>query len=845
MDTKFELTPLGQIVWEDRYALKDENGNKAETDILDTFKRVAKAIAAKEKDPKKWEKKFYDIMANGYFSPAGRILAHAGTHYSQLLNCFVLPFKDDSLEAIMDTAKNMAIVQKYGGGTGFLYSQLRPAGCFIKGVNGRSCGAIGFINMMSTISEVIEQGGSRRGANLGLIEIWHPDVWELVSYKTEHNWERLREFIDIKDEEKWAAFKFENSHKLQMYNISIGVCDEFFLSLKNDDNWPLIWKDKEWELYSVQFRKMKEGTFIDTLIEVTADCDKTALWKAKKKIPYPTAKDTFEVVSKRKIKAAEIWSKICFNAWADGCPGLINMSTVRRMHNLEYVHPVLSTNPCGEQPLPDNGSCNLSSLILSSFVCGPQDGLDVDEIIRCGIDWASLGAAVHHAIRFADNVIDCCEFPINDIQKKALQERRVGLGTMGVHDFLMAFKLGYDTEQGRAVVERVLEFIRNEAYKASIELAREKGSFPAFNKEKFLESGFVKTLPEEIRKDIAQYGIRNGALLSQAPTGTIGTMYNTSTGCEPWFSLSFQRNTRLGSYEDGCPTYLAWKKAHPGEQKPAYFKTAPEISYRDHINMMILFSKYVDSAVSKTINLATEATVEDVKQAFLYAMENGVKGLTVFREGCKDGIFVNKEEKKEICSALIEAKKDIQELQEVKHDDEGDSRIAPKKRGNRAVGATTRIHMQKHNLYVNVNRNRDGDIIEVFATVGESKDPDVQHTSGVEDSWAEALGKMISLALRAGVKPSAVIRNLKNIPSDKPVFHTIGDCETSELIPSPPHAIARIIEEELKYSYPIQHRITDVKKGGRCQECGSYNLKWKSSTCYDCLDCMYSGCGGG
>jgi ribonucleotide reductase alpha subunit len=1739
MDAKFELAPLGQIVWEDRYALKDETGNRIENDILDTFKRVAKAIASKEKDPKKWEKKFYDIMANRYFCPAGRILAHAGTHYSQLLNCFVLPFKDDSLEAIMDTAKNTAIIQKFGGGciggeslvltdkgpipikkivedvdknlrvlsynsetkeieycaildrhvtpmsgdrvfeiefdnmhggviarmhasdwhpffvfdgekiiqvradklkhgmavigatgfnaeyddwgwllgyiagdgtiepngdgynrvrivddsqecverasnilnvpfkiskddrfqidmwdcqaygdmagkiknefggyqtcytksvpqsmwtssserrfsfivgyldsdgyynkdkkrfevfsvskdlaygiialagglgirtsvrfrkarkknesdgwevriyksqilvdaitktsakrdpintgwacgsvelssiwkekladiginvntkeawrkkieidninaslvywlqygkasrettaailrvcgeeklanavlssqivrsvkstgisevlydltieknqtyiasdpttgayvvvhnTGFNYSQLRPSGSYIKGVNGRSCGVIGFINMMSTISEVIEQGGSRRGANLGLMEVWHPDVWEFISYKTDHNWECLREFIDIRDEEKWAKFKFENTYKLQMYNISIGVSDEFFEALRKDDTWPLMWKDKEWELYSVQFRKMKEGTYIDTLFELTADSDKTAIWKAKKIIPYPTAKDSFEVISKRKIKASEIWDRICYNAWADGCPGLINLSTARKMHNLEYVHPILSTNPCitgetlvavadgrvavpikqlaeegkdvpiycrndekkrvsirmmrnpritgynqkilkvtienghslrvtethkfvlsdgsivmakdlkcgdsfsimtrlqapfdfvvknsnsksqdyfwinstdkktwildhrliynfynkgknfgfkeiihhkdynglnntisnldlyfkkdhdklhsedkigdknpmrraqtewskekwqdyhnnmskatagelngrfsgisneelfdkavelskkferklttqewedfalkneypsqfseyriktfgtvinfldkaavianvqgtgleasalrefkrflkikeesdldvffengvikvnricegchkkfvvgymqreqsyctqnchtqhylmtadgrsrllqskeelrkkkrlqqinafndlkiklgripmkkefapyckekgipfrlpvkrevaqgklvgtfhswkeleetalqynhrvlsiiedgmetvfngtvdefhnfytghfeesfeghkkfiyvnnrqcGEQPLPAGGSCNLSSIILPSFVKND---------LKNPIDWDGLKTTIHTAVRFADNVIDICEFPIQDIQKMAQKERRIGLGTMGVHDMLIALKLGYDTEEGRTIVDTVLQFIRDEAYRASIELAKEKGSFPVFSKEKFLESGFIKTLPQDIQEDIGRHSIRNSCLTSQAPTGTIGTMYNASTGCEPWFSLSFQRNTRLGSYEDGCPAYINWKKDNPDQIKPEYFKTAPEIAPEDHIKMMTLFSKYIDSAVSKTINMPSSATVDDIKKAFIMAMENGVKGMTVFREGCKEGVLISKsKEKKEI---ITEAKKVVQELQEVKHDDESDSRISPKKRGNRLVGSTTRIHMQKHNLYVIVNKNKSGDIVEVFATVGESKEPDAHHTSGVEDSWAEAVGKMISLALRAGVKPTAIVRNLKNIPSDKPVFHTIGDGESSEPIPSPPHAIARVIEEELKYSYPVQHKSEVQKTGGQCPKCSSINLKWKSYNCFDCLDCGQSGCG--
>jgi len=1771
MDAKFELSLLGQIVWEDRYALKDENGNRIEDSILDTFKRVAKAIASKEKDPKKWEKKFYEIMANRYYCPAGRILAHAGTHYSQLLNCFVLPFEDDSLESIMETAKNMAITQKFGGGCGFNYSTLRPSGSHIKGVNGHSCGVIGFINMMSTISEVIEQGGcltddslintakgllylreivkekeqeqgwydhsigvktkdgdfqsrryyvngysdiirlrtdcgielrgtpshklyvmsaegpvwkefneiqrgdwvisnlnqhdgcvqslitdfqkkhhncivpdrlpstideefafflgyflgngfstvkegdhrigvtipdkshlvnrikgiygnlfgenigvtvlkkpgdksrtyyvsnriikeylsvngllkhrspfatiplkirqsppdivavyiaglfesdgalchgypmmsttskvlatelqtllfglgipcslsnvkrglnafsktpmykvcvvspaglkiwneiipvdplsrfqacsshetrygkqrwfvlphgefwlkkaldylpkykqnsglgnlrkqltryirgdraltlsaynefmnnpairdnlplvgnsfyskvmdknfeedftydlevdeshsymantlishnSRRGANLGLLEVWHPDVWDFISFKTDHNWDHLREFVDVIDEEKWAGFKFENNYKLQMYNISIGVSDEFFEALKKNEVWPFMWKDKEWELYTVQFRKMRQGTYTDIKFEVTADSDKTAIWKVKKKVPYPTAQDTFEILSKRKIKASEIWEKICYNAWADGCPGLINLSTARKFHNLEYIHPLLSTNPCitgetlvavadgrvaipikqlaeegkdvpvycrndekkrvsirmmrnpritgynqkilkviienghslrvsefhkfvlsdgsivmakdlkygdsfsimtrlqapfdfvikksnsksqdyywinstdkktwipdhrmifnfnnkgnnigwekvihhrdynglnnaisnfdlqskkqhdkfhsvdkmgdknpmrraqtewskekwqeyrdnmsdaisgelngrfsgisnddlfnkaiemskkygmrlttdewenqaikigyptqfseyrmktfgtvmeflskaatvagvqgsdldafglrefkrylrvqketdldvffengvikvnkicegcqkkfvvrymqreqcfcsnpcftrhyvmtptgrsnllqakeelrekkriqqinafndlkiklghipmkkefapyckekgipfrlpvkrevasgklvgtfhswreleetalqhnhrvlsvaedgietvfngtvdefhnfyighfeedieghkkfiyvnnrqcGEQFLPKNSSCNLSSLVLPSFV----KKTDNEESSANSIDWDALKNTIWTAVRFADNVIDICEFPLEDVKKKALLERRIGLGTMGVHDMLIALKLDYDSEQGRLIVDQVLRFIRDEAYKASIELAKEKGSFPVFDKEKFLDSKFIKTLPSDIQEGISKFLLRNSSLTTQAPTGTTGTMYNASTGCEPWFAMSFQRNTRLGSYEDGCSAYLTWKSLHPDEPKPSYFKTAQEISPEDHIKMMILFSKYVDNAVSKTVNMPEHATVEDVQKAFIYAMENGVKGITIFREGSKEGVLVNKKSSK--AEVITEAKKIVQDLQNVKPDDD-DSRIAPRKRGNRVPGATTRVSMQKHHLYVTVNKNKNGEVIEVFATVGENKEligeNNVFHTSGVEDSWAEALGKMISLAFRAGVKPSSIIRNLKNIPSDKPVFQTIGDCETSEPIPSPPHAIARVIEEELKYSYPVQHRTNAEKKGGNCQECGSTNINWKSPTCYECKDCSFSGCG--
>jgi ribonucleoside-diphosphate reductase alpha chain len=824
----FSLNPLGQIVWEDRYGLKDENGNLIEKDILDTFRRVAKAIASKEADPVYWEEKFFEIMADGYFCPAGRILAHSGTHYSQLLNCFVLPFENDSLEEIMQTTRNMAIVQKYAGGTGFNPSNLRPSGSYIKGVNGRSCGVLGFLHMMSTTSEVIEQGGSRRGASIAVLEAWHPDVWEYISYKQEHNWDALESFIEVKDQAKWTAYKFNNQYKWQMFNVSVGVDDDFFKALKNDEDWIFTWKDVEWKLYTVSFTKKIPSGSISTDFDVTADCEKTALWKVRRQVPYPTPSDKFEIKSIRRVKASEVWDRICYNAWADGCPGLLNMSTIRKMHNLEYVNKFLSVNPCGEQALGKYGSCNLSSIVLPNFVDSSTKQFNFEK----------LKDVVRVAVRFADNVIDNCDFPLPEIRETALGERRVGLGTMGVHDMLIGLEKEYDSEDGRMFVGSVLECMRDTAYDTSAELAKERGPFPLFS-EKIFESGFIKTLPNGIREKIATNKLRNGTLITQAPTGTIGTMHNVSTGCEPWFSLKLQRNTRLGSYEDGCPAFIKWEKEHKKEKIPSYFKTSQEISPENHIKMLITFTKYIDTSTSKTVNLPNSSTVEDVKKAFLFAMENGVKGVTVFRDGCKQGVLIRKDEKKAPESPIDEHEEDS-----VKNAiDHPDSRLEPKKRGNRAVGSTYRIHLQSHNLYVTVNRNLSGELVEVFTTVGESKNPNTHHTSGVEDSWAEGLGKIVSLALRAGVKPDSIIRNLKNIPSDKPVFTTIGELESSELIPSPPHAIARAMEEELRYGLP-EHKKADFNKlGGTCPSCGSTNLKWKSPSCADCLDCGASGCG--
>ena len=251
--------------------------------------------------------------------------------------------------------------------------------------------------------------------------------------------------------------------------------------------------------------------------------------------------------------------------------------------------------------------------------------------------------------------------------------------------------------------------------------------------------------------------------------------------------------------------------------------------------MLLLFSKYIDSSTSKTVNLPYSATVEEISTAFLFAMQNGVKGITVFRDGCKEGVLINKDKK----DIIKEAKKTVHELQDMK-EESTESRMSPRKRGNKTVGSTLRIHMQKHNLYITVNRNMKGDLVEVFATVGENKNESTFHTSGVEDSWAEGLAKMISLALRAGVDTASIIRNLKNIPSDKPVFATLGENETSELIPSPPHAIARAIEEELLHPI-ITGEKTELERP-YCESCGSNNTIPHSPTCYTCSDCGFSKC---
>lgn len=485
------------------------------------------------------------------------------------------------------------------------------------------------------------------GANMGLLEDWHPDLYEFITKKSESNWENIRKFATIYSEDEFAYFQWKNPHPWQMFNVSVGVSNELMDSVINDPGkeWILNWKGHPWHLWEFKnsVGPASKGEYNKTFVVVAAS-EEMAWYKASSNIPYFNKENLELVRGPYNLTAIEWFKMICKNAWDDGCPGILFMDQSKKFHNGEYFNPIAACNPCAEQMLPKNGVCDLASLILPSFF----------DTIRGVFDWDEFRRAIRQAVRGLDNIISLNKTGEKDIDENSVAERRVGLGTTGIAELLILMKLKYSSDEGRQFVEKVLTFLRDEAYNTSIDLAIEKGPFPNFDYDGFSRSAFFATLPQEIKSRIKRYGIRNVTVLTQAPTGTTGTMVGYATGCEPYFAMCFNRNSRVGVFLDGSPAFLKWLKDNNIDYKdydydldklrknmsvPEYFEEAHKIHWKDHIRMQAVFAKYIDSSVSKTINLPNSATVEDVTEAYLMAYKLGIKSTTVYRDGSKEQIL--------------------------------------------------------------------------------------------------------------------------------------------------------------------------------------------------------------
>jgi ribonucleoside-diphosphate reductase alpha chain len=642
LNDSYFLNPAHRELAKARYFLKDQNGELVEQDIDEVFIRVTNHLYKNDLGHKesalklRREKKVID---------AGRILAQAGTRTKNLYNCFIIGFEDDTREAISELKRKHFSIQAQGGGTGINFSTLRPNGSICKTTQSRSSGATGFITDFSYQSSNVEQGGNRSGANLGLLEDWHPDLFEFITKKSTSNWENIRKFSTVFDEDEFAYFQWTNPYQWQMFNVSVALSDQFMKEVvkKSDKPWKLSWKETEWFLWDFKNKVgPKTNSQFIKQITVTAPDEKMARFKASSKIPFFNNRELELIDGPYHLTAKEWFKLICKNAHKDGCPGIIFIDFARKFHNGEYFNPIEGCNPCSEQVMPRNSVCDLSSLILPTFIEGQN------------FNWDELEQAVSEAVRGLDNVIDSSATGEKDIDKNAKKERRIGLGTTGVAEMLIKLKLKYSSGEGRKFVAKVLEFIRDKAYKASVELAKEKGSFPAFDFGGFSKSEFFKTLPKNIKNSIKKYGIRNVTLLTQAPVGTTGTMIGYSQGCEPYFAMCFIRNSRVGTFKDGSPAFVNWleqnnvdysvydynlSKLKKDFDVPEYFEEAHDISWQNHLKMQAIFAKYVDSSVSKTLNISNSATVGDVEKAYLRAYELGVKSTTVYRDGSKQQIL--------------------------------------------------------------------------------------------------------------------------------------------------------------------------------------------------------------
>ncbi|MDP3970124.1 MAG: adenosylcobalamin-dependent ribonucleoside-diphosphate reductase [bacterium] len=693
----YKLEGLSQTVFDDRYALKDENGNQIEKTPEEMWRRVAKAIAGAEKTEdaqKEWAEKFYYLLEGFDFVPGGRILAGAGSGVPlTFYNCFVIPSPEDSRSGIMESVKTMMEIMSRGGGVGVNLSSIRPRGTYVQGVNGTASGAVSFGALYSFVTGLIIQGGSRRGALMLMLDDDHPDI---------------EEFITVK----------RTMGQITNANLSLCISDGFMEAVKSDSDWDLKW----------------EGKVVKT------------------------------------IKAKELWNTICDSAWASGEPGMMFKERYNKESNSWYFEEIIATNPCGEQGLGAWNVCNLGSINIANFVTEDKR-----------FDYERLGETVKLAVRFLDNVIDTTEyfFPQNEEAQENI--RRTGLGTMGLADTLIKMGVRYGDTEGLEVAENIYRTIRDQAYIASTEIAREKGSFKKFDKDKYLQGKFIKRLPQLIQDMISEYGIRNGLLLTQAPTGTTSILAGVSSGVEPVYDFAFKRKDRLGEHEVYHPLYKQWKKDHPDEEMPNYFVNAKELTPDEHVTMQAMVQQYVDSSISKTVNAPNDHTAEQVRELYIKAYDLGCKGVTYYRDGSRDVSVLSSldEDDKEKTETVTQE----QELDtySIKSRDVASPRMRPE----RVEGVTYKVKTGYGTMFITVNHDDENQPFEVFATIGKA--------GGVFAEESEAICRLVSLSLRAGIPVGDVIEQIRGIRGPMPSFGKKG------MILSIPDAIGQTLAEHIGY----------------------------------------------
>jgi ribonucleoside-diphosphate reductase alpha chain len=740
------LSPNSLKVLRKRYLKKDDDGNPVENPS-DMFARVAENIASAEArygaTPEQVEEvahDFYQLMTSLDFLPNSPTLMNAGRELQQLSACFVLPV-EDSMESIFGAVRDTAIIHKSGGGTGFSFSRLRPAGDQVKSTQGVSSGPVSFMRVFNQATEAVKQGGTRRGANMGVLRVDHPDILQFITCKADGD--------------------FAN------FNISVALTEKFMEAVKAGEPYDLV--------------NPRNGEIVGQL------------------------------------DAREVYDKIVEMAWATGDPGIIFIDRMNRDNPTPHLGEIESTNPCGEQPLLPYEACNLGSVNLSHFVRHTDAGPDVD--------WDRLADVVHRAVRFLDDVIDVNEYPLPKIAELARGNRKIGLGVMGWADMLIMMGVPYDSDEAVALGEKVMGFIRAEARAASAKLAEERGVFPNF-------AGSIYDTPDGMR-------LRNATVTTIAPTGTLSIIANCSSGVEPLFAVSYVRtvmdNDKLvevnplfediavkrGFYSRDLMERIAEHGSvqdipEVPEDVRRIFVTAHDIAPEWHVRMQAAFQRYTDNAVSKTVNFPNSATVEDVRRVYDLAYELGVKGVTIYRDGSKEN---------QVLSTGKTAKAG----------QSGPARpgeLEPRPRPAVTIGRTEKLQTGCGNLYVTINSDEHG-LCEVFTQMGKS--------GGCAASQSEALSRMISVSLRAGVDPRAIIKHLRGIRCPSPAWTQGGK------VLSCADAVGIAMEHYLEW-LETGAESTTVSKDvegldgltGACPECGSA-LEHESG-CAVCRACGFSKC---
>lgn len=1152
INDSYFLTPAHLEIARARYFRKNEQGLLVENDMEGVFWREVGYVFQNDLDDPHHISEAIRLRLEKKVIPAGRPLAQAGTEVKNMFNCFVLPI-GDTREEISRLKTRHFHIQAFGGGTGINFSRLRPRGAVCKKTQGHASGAIGFITDVSYQSANIAQGGNRSGANLGVLECWHPDILDFITYKSHHNWENIRRFAEVFDEDAFSYFQWNVNYPWQTFNVSVWLDDEFVGRLKRDDPSPYTfeWAGEAWHVWEfLNPTGPRSRDKYPVNIVVTAPNEEIAKYKASTNVPYFNAAGMELLRGPFDYSAPEIFDMLARNAWEDGCPGVIFGDLARSHHNGEYFAPLSACNPCqpasaclctprgirrlgqldvgdlvwsgsewtsiaakwctgkkmvrryvtrggvflgtddhkvvsngtkmeacqaesidisvvnlanfgdissqdvvdglvfgdgtvhkasgnlicliigrddqsyhgssvakhlirprkvgpgywevettlvaeelpltydrrvperfltgssdkvrgflrglysangcvidrgrvvlkassihviesvqqmlssvgirsyytvnksgvvchkngdylsrqsydlnvttdrrrfaeligflqpykteklisicegspatkpkvtydvvavedvgeeevfdisveshdhtywtggllvsncAEQFLPDNSVCCLTSLCLPSF------------FIAGKFDWVEFRRAIISAVRSLDNMIELNEVGDADIDRMTKLERRIGLGTTAVAELLILEGLRYDSEAARRYVEDLMVFLRDEAYDASVELAIERGAFPAFEFEGYSKSLFFKKLPERLREKIRSHGIRNVTVLTQAPVGTTGTTAGYSQGCEPYFAMAFQRNSRVGTFLDGSPAFRRWLEENDIEYElygyslpklrenyhvPDHFVEAHEIHWRDHLKMQAVFAEYVDSGVTKTINLPKTSTVDDVKSAFMEAYDMGIKSTTVYRDGSKEQILERLDgearEKKPTAIVRTHAPQRPRSLPcEVHH-------VTVK--GERWTVAVGIYNGRPYELFAGPSSElsipdkcKAGFILKEkkgqysFAGPGGVDVRDISRRLFSDEH--KSITRLISTSLRHGVPSDFIVDQLKKAEGSLVDFST---------------AVARVLK---KYYDSKVDKYVYI-----CEGCGSTNVNF-SSGCPSCTDCGWSKCG--
>jgi ribonucleoside-diphosphate reductase alpha chain len=774
-----EWAPVSQRIWDMKYRFKSAPGGSVaatpDADLDATWWRVARALAAPERDPELWAGRFHEALSGFKFLPAGRVMAGAGTGRTvTLFNCFVMGTIPDDMSGIFENLREAALTMQQGGGIGHDFSSLRPQGAPVVGVGADASGPLSFMDVWDSMCRTIMSAGSRRGAMMATLRCDHPDI---------------EAFIDAKRDPK----------RLRMFNVSVLVTDAFMKAVEAEADWPLVFGGR-----------------------------------------------TF-----RTVKAKALWERIMRATYDVAEPGVIFIDRVNRRNNLRYCETIQATNPCGEQPLPPYGACLLGSINLAALVKAPFTP-------EATLDAEALERLVPLAVRMLDNVIDVSRFPLPQQEKEAKAKRRIGLGVTGLADALIFCGVRYGSPEAVRLTREWLGAVQRLSYMASADIAAEKGSFPLYERGKYLAGETIKALPEEARTAIGRYGIRNALLNSIAPTGTISLLAdNVSSGIEPVFAFSYVRHVlqpdgskREESVDDYA--FRVWREMRGNEAPPSdVFVDAQTLTPADHLAMQAAAQDYVDSSISKTINLPRDISFDAFKGVYEEAYAQNCKGCTTYRPNDVTGavLEVKPAEGEKPVAVVAPRDSDVVYL------------APPLDRPEELPGRTYKIKWpgSDHAIYITVNDVVQDGRRRPFEIFINSKN--MEHYA-----WTVALTRMISAVFRRGGDVSFVVEELKAVFDPRG-----GQWMGGRYVPSLLAAIGGVIERhlvEIGFLAPtesprlidaIEERMRLATGGaggspepaagggsatsmGQCPQCGAAALTHQEG-CDVCLNCGYSRCG--